>query len=235
MKKSIVLRGAFEPLTHTHLQALVAARSIADTVVVFLRPQHADTAPWVAQFLTDAQLADQVYVVGDESGTWSDVKPDSVALLDGTLAMCDQEYCNQFNVQYLDRQKLMSDTAPLASWYTPHLEKVVANLTRPWGDMDLHHEHRNFWIKSIRVSPSQRLSLQSHAFRTEVWIGLSGVVMAEVDGVTQELRPGDMITIPVGARHRLSSETSGSIIEIAVGPDVREDDIVRYEDDYKRI
>lgn len=235
MKKSIVLRGTFEPLHHSHLQALAAAHSVADTVIVFLRPQNADTAVWMEQFLTEAKLADQVYVVGDESGTWSEVKPDSVALLDGTLATCDQEYCAQSDVEYIDHQKLMNDSVQLVSWYSPHLEKVVANLIRPWGDMDLHHEHRNFWIKSIRVSPKQRLSLQSHAFRTEVWIGLSGVVTAEVDGVTQELRPGDMVTIPVGARHRLSSETSGSIIEIAVGPDVREDDIVRYEDDYKRI
>lgn len=235
MKKSIVLRGAFEPLTHSHLQALTAARSVADTVVVFLSQQHTDSAAWVAQFLTDAQLADQVYVVGDVSDTWTDVKPEIVTLLDGTLAACDQEYCNQFNVQHLDRAELMRDLTQLETWYAPHLGKVVTNLVRPWGDMDVHHEHKNFWIKSIRVSPNQRLSLQSHAFRAEVWIGLSGEVTAEIDGVVREVRPGDAVTIPVGARHRLSSKVGGSIIEIAVGPDVREDDIVRYEDDYKRI
>jgi hypothetical protein len=80
---------------------------------------------------------------------------------------------------------------------------------RPWGwFLTLFHGKR-FWVKIIRAKG--RLSLQSHARRTEYHLGL------------QKIQPHD--------KHRIQN---GIVLEIATG-DPNEDDIVRYEDDYGRI
>ena len=56
----------------------------------------------------------------------------------------------------------------------------------------------------------------------------------QVDDEILHPAAGDEIWIPAGARHRLSSlGPAVRVLEVAFG-DWRQDDIVRYEDDYAR-
>jgi len=238
-RKRIVLSGTFNPFSHTHLQSLIAARELAEEVVVYLYPEEVlgtagAESDSIRALLSELGLADAVY--GSSDSFASVVHPETtVAVCEvDALSDADRMCCVQQQIRLVDASTLTT-TQGIRSWAAPHVASVFSSDVRPWGDMDVHKTKKNFWVKTIRVSPGHRLSLQSHALRTEIWLGTSGSVSAEIDGVQTTLRPGDMVTIPVGVKHRLSSDTGGSIIEFAVGPDVREDDIIRYEDDYKRI
>lgn len=108
---------------------------------------------------------------------------------------------------------------------------------RPWGTYFVLEENSSFKVKRILVNPHSRLSLQSHKHRKEHWVVVSGVATVEIDDLKKELNIGEFCDVPLGAKHRLSNETSElvEIVEVQFGDYMGEDDIVRYEDDYNRV
>ena len=105
---------------------------------------------------------------------------------------------------------------------------------KPWGMykvLELGHKH---WIKKLFVKKGHKLSLQSHTDRSEIWTVLSGSIVAVKGNKTLKLEEGDFIKIERGEKHRITGSEDSWILEVAFGK-VREDDIVRYEDDYGRI
>ncbi len=86
----------------------------------------------------------------------------------------------------------------------------------------------------MTVRAEQRLSLQSHTGRAELWIVLDEGAVVEVGERVLYPSIGDEIWIPAGMRHRLASkEGSVRVLEVAFG-NWQQDDISRYEDDYRR-
>ena len=114
---------------------------------------------------------------------------------------------------------------------------------RPWGAYYVLEDKSNFKVKKIIVNPNQRLSLQSHKHRSEHWIVVSGTGTVEIrkkDSLEKDwildLNPNESCFIPSQAMHRLANygKIPLVIIEVQVGEYTGEDDIIRYEDDYKR-
>ena len=98
--------------------------------------------------------------------------------------------------------------------------------------------------KILLVAPNKRLSWQYHHRRSEVWRvveGEVGVVRSDTDEQTelQKYKPGDLIILSKGERHRLVGlDEWGKIAEIwqHTDPDhpSDEEDIVRLQDDFGR-
>jgi len=108
--------------------------------------------------------------------------------------------------------------------------------SRPWGTYTVLEEGPRFKIKRIEVKPGAALSLQMHHHRAEHWIVVAGT--AKVINGDHELLLGtnESTFIPAGHKHRL--ENPGVIplvmIEVQSGDYLGEDDIVRFEDIYRR-
>lgn len=98
--------------------------------------------------------------------------------------------------------------------------------------------------KILMVAPEKRLSWQYHHRRAEIWQvvkGNVGVITSDTDkeGPLQIHRPGDVIKIEQGTRHRLVGlKDWGVVAEIWQHTDSEnpsdENDIVRVEDDFGR-
>lgn len=126
----------------------------------------------------------------------------------------------------------MSTTASAS--LVPAESPPVAEVVRPWGSFRQYAHNQPVTVSLMAVSPGQRLSLQSHAGRAELWIVLDDGGAVQVGDEVLHPRAGDEVWIPAGERHRLSS-LGGSVrvLEVAFG-DWQQDDIRRYEDDYAR-
>ena len=107
---------------------------------------------------------------------------------------------------------------------------------RPWGSYNIMEETPSYKFKTIVVKPKKRLSLQKHFHRNEHWIVLSGTATVTVGKNKKLVRANESVYIPMGKKHRLENEGKIDLvlIEVQVGEYLEEDDIVRYEDDYKR-
>lgn len=112
----------------------------------------------------------------------------------------------------------------------PEVDQVV----RPWGSFKQYAHNQEVTVSLMTVSPQQRLSLQSHTGRAELWIVLDDGAAVQVDDEIFYPVAGDEIWIPANSRHRLSSTgPTVRVLEVAFG-NWQQADITRYDDDYAR-
>lgn len=107
---------------------------------------------------------------------------------------------------------------------------------RPWGYYESIDAGDRFQVKRIMVKPGEALSLQMHHHRAEHWVVVSGTARVTRDEETKLLSENESTYIPIGAKHRLENpgKTPLFLIEVQSGGYLGEDDIVRFEDRYKR-
>jgi len=120
---------------------------------------------------------------------------------------------------------------------TTQLHNIHLTGYRPWGSYTVLEDTPGYKIKRIEVKPGKRLSLQKHFHRNEHWIVVSGTATVTVGDQVKLVRPNESTYIKMGEVHRLENEGKIPVvlIEAQVGEYTGEDDIVRIEDDFKRI
>jgi mannose-1-phosphate guanylyltransferase/mannose-6-phosphate isomerase len=125
--------------------------------------------------------------------------------------------------QYLQREQRIEHR---------HHQKVH----RPWGDFEGIGHGPRYQVKRLTVKPGESLSLQMHHHRAEHWVVVSGTARVTCDDQTFLLTENQSTYIPVGAKHRLENPGTLTleIIEVQSGGYLGEDDIVRFEDAYRR-
>lgn len=115
---------------------------------------------------------------------------------------------------------------------------------RPWGSFTVLRDDPCYKLKQLMVLSGNRLSLQRHQRRKEIWMVLAGHPCITLDEQTLNLEPGDTIHIPLGSWHRIANPLSTDkeqiaetveIVELQLGDYFGEDDIERREDDYGRV
>jgi mannose-1-phosphate guanylyltransferase len=108
---------------------------------------------------------------------------------------------------------------------------------RPWGSYDSIGNGERYQVKSIKVKPGEKLSVQMHHHRAEHWIVVSGTANVTIGENTQLVTENESVYIPIGEVHAL--ENPGKIelelIEVQSGGYLGEDDIVRFSDRYGRV
>jgi mannose-1-phosphate guanylyltransferase/mannose-6-phosphate isomerase len=107
---------------------------------------------------------------------------------------------------------------------------------RPWGWYECIDEGERFQVKRIAVKPGAALSLQMHHHRAEHWIVVKGTAKVTCGEESFLVSENESTFIPLGTQHRL--ENPGKVvlemIEVQSGSYLGEDDIVRFEDVYRR-
>ena len=108
---------------------------------------------------------------------------------------------------------------------------------KPWGSYQVLDEGTNYTVKKIIVNSGEKLSLQSHLYRSEYWIIAQGEAVVIMNDETQKLKDNATIFIPRKSKHRLANESFKKliIIELWYGNILDENDIERFEDIYERI
>ena len=115
-------------------------------------------------------------------------------------------------------------------------QETASHVERPWGNYFKLFQEPGVWVKRVEVKPGARLSLQKHEKRSEKWIFVVGEGVAVIDEREIKVQPGMVLDIPVGAVHRIGNTGTGKLvfIEVACGPYLSENDIIRLQDDYHR-
>jgi len=107
---------------------------------------------------------------------------------------------------------------------------------RPWGSFTILQEGACFKIKLIEIAPHKRLSLQRHKSRAEHWVVVTGSARVTSGKNISLVESNQSIYIPEGVKHRLENFTRKPvrIVEVQTGRYLGEDDIERFEDDFKK-
>lgn len=117
----------------------------------------------------------------------------------------------------------------------PEEKPPVALVERPWGSFKQYAHNRECTVSLMTVLPRQRLSLQSHTGRAELWIVLDDGAVVQVGDTERELQAGNEVWIPGNEKHRLScrGDKAVRVLEVAFG-NWQQADITRYADDFNR-
>jgi mannose-1-phosphate guanylyltransferase/mannose-6-phosphate isomerase len=117
---------------------------------------------------------------------------------------------------------------------TEHLSHTRVH--RPWGYYESVDAGERFQVKRIMVKPGAALSLQMHHHRAEHWVVVSGTARVTRGETELLVAENESVYIPIGMKHRLQNpgKLPLYLIEVQSGGYLGEDDIVRFEDRYRR-
>lgn len=104
---------------------------------------------------------------------------------------------------------------------------------KPWGYAEQIDLGNHYKVQRVVVNRGKKISLQSHAHRSEHWIILSGKAHISVNGEERVLTANQSIYISSGVKHSLENkgEILLELIEVQAGDDLQDNDILRYEDE----
>lgn len=107
-------------------------------------------------------------------------------------------------------------------------------ILKPWGKYIILGKEQGYWIKKLFVRQEASISLQIHKGRFEIWIVLSGRVEVIKGNSRLKFKAGEFLKIDKKEKHRITGLKDSWILEVAFGK-ARENDIIRFKDDYGRI
>ena len=212
----------------------------ADAVVVQTDPGWSDVGTWNALWAISPKDADGNAAVGDvylhaSTGCYVRAGKRHVAAL-GLKDVVIVETGDAILVAAKERsQEVKEAVANLeAKSRTEHVAHTRVH--RPWGYYESIDAGERFQVKRIMVKPGAALSLQMHHHRAEHWVVVSGTAKVTRGEEQVLLSENESTYIPIGMKHRL--ENPGKmplyLVEVQSGGYLGEDDIVRFEDRYKR-
>ncbi|MBI3715413.1 MAG: mannose-1-phosphate guanylyltransferase/mannose-6-phosphate isomerase [Betaproteobacteria bacterium] len=107
---------------------------------------------------------------------------------------------------------------------------------RPWGYFENLDAGPGYLVKRIMVKPGAALSLQMHHHRAEHWVVVRGSARVTKGAEVISLERNQSVYIPLFETHRLENPNDDELhlIEVQSGDRISEEDIVRFEDRYKR-
>lgn len=105
---------------------------------------------------------------------------------------------------------------------------------REWGEYRVlnctaHDNSENSLVKELVIAPGRHISYQVHRLRTEMWAVTEGCGEVIINGEVRKIGRGDSIVIKPGTNHAVKALTELHIIEVQLGDELTEEDIVRLD------
>jgi mannose-6-phosphate isomerase-like protein (cupin superfamily) len=118
----------------------------------------------------------------------------------------------------------------------------MKRVDKPWGYMIMikspHQisDRVKVCLKKLVLLPEEMLSFQDHDYRDETWFVIEGEPTIQLPHQFFVSKPGEIIHIKKGKRHRLINNTEDVVIvlELSIGQKISEDDVHRHVDKYGR-
>lgn len=110
-----------------------------------------------------------------------------------------------------------------SSYIKPYVDKIEQQIMfaeKSWGNFRVLDVDEESMTIEVVLNAGHSMNYHSHDRRDEVWTVVSGTGRTIVDGVEQAVKPGDVITLPIGCCHTVIADTDMKIIEVQLGQDI---------------
>ena len=250
-----LVSGGFDPVHVGHLRMFQDAQSLSDNVILLLNNDEWLIKKKGKPFMNQNQrkeILDQFKGISAVIIQASSDKSSSQAIEEFTINNPGKRicYCNggdRSNIKDIreadiclklgvdlkfeigGKEKIES-SSELTKNYLGNVEK------RPWGNYHIIAKNTGYQIKEIKVNKGSKLSLQKHQGRSEFWQIVKGKSKITIEKNNYYLKEKEHVYIPKNALHRIENIGKEELIfiEIQLGEDLNEEDIIRIEDDYGR-
>lgn len=168
-------------------------------------------------------------------GTWNmmaEVMADKTkgdVILDDTCK--DTNVVNELNIPILcmgcedmviaaSEDGILVSTKERSGYMKPYVEKIdnpSMYVEKSWGTFTVIDNQENSKTIKIEMKPNTEMSYHSHSYRSEIWNIISGTGKVCINGESKTVKAGDVVQIPVDARHSIKANEKMEIIEIQLG------------------
>ncbi|MFZ3372891.1 MAG: sugar phosphate nucleotidyltransferase [Desulfitobacteriaceae bacterium] len=183
-------------------------------------------------------------------GTWNTLTEEMPNVMVG-LGIISEDSCNTHVINELDIPVAVlglsnavvvvspdgvlvsdKDSSPMVKDLVGKFDRRPMFEEKRWGwyrvlDHTVFVGEKEVLTKRLGVLAGKNLSYQEHKKRSEVWTIISGEGELALDGIVHRVRPGDVWNIPIGAKHGLRASTDLELIEVQMGSNLVEEDIIR--------
>lgn len=116
--------------------------------------------------------------------------------------------------------------------FVDNIEQQIMFAEKSWGSFRvLDVENESMTIK-VTLNEGHSMNYHSHKHRDEVWVVISGKGRSIVDGMHQNVKASDVITMSAGCRHTIIAETELKIVEVQLGKGISVQDKQKFELEY---
>ena len=112
------------------------------------------------------------------------------------------------------------------------LDHRVMFAEKSWGSFKVIDIDRASMTIKVTLNAGHRMNYHSHQYRDEVWTVIAGNGKTIVDGMEQNVKAGDVITMSAGCRHTVIAETELKLIEVQLGEAIDVHDKQKFELEY---
>ena len=112
------------------------------------------------------------------------------------------------------------------------LDHQVMFAEESWGNFKVIDIDKESMTIKVTLNAGHRMNYHSHQHRDEVWTVIAGKGKTIVDGMEQNVKAGDVITMSAGCRHTVIAETELKLIEVQLGKEIDVNDKQKFELEY---
>lgn len=116
--------------------------------------------------------------------------------------------------------------------YVNTLDQRVMFAEKSWGSFKVIDIDKASMTIKVTLNAGHRMNYHSHQHRDEVWTVIAGEGKTVVDGMEQNVKAGDVITMSAGCRHTVIAETELKLIEVQLGEAIDVHDKQKFELEY---
>ena len=116
--------------------------------------------------------------------------------------------------------------------YVNTLDHRVMFAEKSWGSFKVIDIDKASMTIKVTLNAGHRMNYHSHQHRDEVWTVIAGEGKTIVDGMEQNVKAGDVITMSAGCRHTVIAETELKLIEVQLGEAIDVHDKQKFELEY---
>lgn len=118
-----------------------------------------------------------------------------------------------------------------SSFIKPFVDKIDQQIMfaeKSWGSFCVLDVEKESLTIKVTLNAGHGMNYHSHRNRDEVWVVTTGTGRTIVDGMEQEVKPGDIITMQAGCRHTIFAESELKLVEVQLGKEISAHDKQKY-------
>lgn len=119
-----------------------------------------------------------------------------------------------------------------SGYMKPYVEKINTDIRyaeKSWGTYTVIDIQPSFMTVRIKLTAGSKMTYHTHKNRDEVWTIVAGTGKTIVDGVEQNVKASDVVTVFAGCKHTIIAKSDMSIIEVQIGGEITQKDKIIYK------